>query len=189
MAGGDIEAELYPMKVSKLIWVLPLALSVGCVSHRPRTYTVVPAPASPVSSRETVRVYPSGSTVVTAPPGVVAATPPVVSAPVVTAPVVTTPGTVLRTPTVVTEVPPDLPPATVASSENLAVAENIRTMLSADPALNSAARDVRISVYNGRITMTGRTVTELERQRLHTALSRLPGISRVDDRIQVDLQR
>jgi osmotically-inducible protein OsmY len=92
---------------------------------------------------------------------------------------------------VVTESPPDLPPTTttVASSASLALAENIRALLAADPTLNSAARDVRISVYNGRLTLTGRTVTELERQRLHSALAGLPGVSRVDDRVQVDLQR
>ena len=187
------------MKIAKLLWVLPLAAAVGCVSHRTRTYAVVPANStttttvSPVSTRETVRVYPSDTTVVTTPPRVVTTTRPVVTTttPTVSTPVVTAPGTVISTPVVVTEMPPDLPPTTttVASSASLALAENIRALLAADTTLNSAARDVRISVYNGRLTLTGRTVTELERQRLHSALAGLPGVSRVDDRVQVDLQR
>jgi hypothetical protein len=168
------------MKFMKLIWALPLALGAGCVhSHRNPTYTVVPAPA-PVSSRPAVRVYPSETTTVVTTPKVVTAPPAIV----------TTPSTVVTTtPGIYTELPPDVPPTTVASSDNLAMAENIRQALSADPSLNSAARNARISVYNGRVTLTGRAATDLERQRLHTALASLPGVSRVDDRLVVDLPR
>ena len=172
------------MKPYKLFWILPLAITVGCVkSHQPR-YAVVPATTTPVSTRETVRVYPSTTTtvpttttVVTAPPKVITTTP---------STVVTTPSTVISAPAVVTELPPDLPPTTVASADNLTVAESIRRMLATDSALNSAARDVRISVYNGRVTLTGQTDTVNERQRLQSAIASVPGVTRVDDRLTVD---
>jgi osmotically-inducible protein OsmY len=69
------------------------------------------------------------------------------------------------------------------------LAENIRRLLASQPNLNSAARNVRFSVYSGRVIMTGTTVTQGERQLLHSAVGGLPGVSRVDDKVQVDLSR
>jgi osmotically-inducible protein OsmY len=71
----------------------------------------------------------------------------------------------------------------------MATADTIRNVLLADPALASAARDMRISVLNGQITMTGRVVTQHDRERLHSAIAGIPGAYRVDDRVQVELNR
>jgi BON domain-containing protein len=75
------------------------------------------------------------------------------------------------------------------SSGDLAVANTIRQLFVADPTLASAARNVRISVINGYVTMTGTVLTEHERSTLHSAIASIPGVTRVDDRVQVDLNR
>jgi hypothetical protein len=192
------------MRITNLVSALGLTLAVGCVhSHRTAHYAATPAVVTPTSTRPPVRVYqePTRSVITTSPEVVTAPVitgPPVVRTPAVVttpsvvtrAPVVTTPSVTtipsVTVPSVIVETPPDAP--TSAQSENLALAENIRRALAADTLLNSAARDVRMSVYNGRVTMTGRTVSEAERQRLHSAISGLPGVYRLDDRIQVDLR-
>jgi len=140
-------------------------LASGCVySHRqPVVYTPVPTVVAPVSERSVVRVYPEASTVV---------------------PV--TPSTTVVEPSTTTAVA--TPRATVAAGD-LAMADSIRRMFAADPALATAARNVRISVINGQITMTGTVLTEHDRSILHSAIGGMPGVNRFDDRVQVDLNR
>ena len=65
----------------------------------------------------------------------------------------------------------------------------MRKMFEADPNLASAARNVRISVLSGQVTMTGTVVTQSDREALHSAVNTTPGVFRVDDRVQVDLNR
>ena len=152
------------MKFTKLIGIsLPLVLCWGCVySHRNGVvYGPEPVVVTPTSERHVVRVYPEATTVV---PGTT-----VVPAPSTT--VVPSPNT-----------------ASFASGD-LAIADSMRRMFQADPTLASAARNVRISVLNGQVTMTGTVVTQSDREALHSAVNTTPGVSRVDDRVQVDLNR
>ena len=130
------------------------------------------------------------------PPVVYSTTPTVITEPIVTpSPTIVTP-----TPTVVAPISdrpvvrvyPEVPtvaPTTTVSSQDMATADTIRNVLLADPALASAARDVRISVLNGQITMTGTVVTQHDRERLHSAIPGIPGAYQVDDRVQVELNR
>jgi len=123
---------------------------------------------------------------------------------IITEPVVPTPNTTIVTPapTVlsptsdrpVVRVYPEAPAvvdtsaATSAiSSQDLATADTIRKLLIADPTLASAARNVRISVLNGQITMTGTVLTQHDREMLRSAIARIPGAFQVDDRVQVEL--
>jgi hypothetical protein len=167
------------MKLTRIFWIIPLALSAGCVSHRPLVYSSTPDVVTPTSEREAVRVYPSTTTTVVSPPSTV-----------VTAPaVVTTSPAIPGAPLVVTEAPPNVAPSTLVVADNTAVAERIRSLLAEDSYLNSAARSVRFSVYNGRVTMTGRTGTNSERERLHSAIAAVPGVYQVEDRVSLNLER
>lgn len=147
------------MKIAKLSWILLLFLAAGCI----------------YSHRQPGVVYESVTPTVTVP----------TSERPVTRVYTETPATVVA-PTVIAE--PATPTTTVASTD-LAMADNIRKMLLADPALSSAARNVRIAVFDGRVTMTGTVVTVHDREILHSALSTMPGVTRLDDQVQVDLQR
>jgi hypothetical protein len=75
------------------------------------------------------------------------------------------------------------------ASGDVAIAGAMRRMFEADPNLASSARNVRITVLNGQVTMTGTVVTQNDREALHSAVNTTPGVSRVDDRVQVDLNR
>jgi BON domain-containing protein len=87
-----------------------------------------------------------------------------------------------------TTVVPATPTPTVSAGD-LAVANTIRDILAADPTLASVARNVRISIVNSDVTMTGTVLTEHDRAGLHSAIAGIPGVNRVDDRVQVDLNR
>jgi len=62
-------------------------------------------------------------------------------------------------------------------------------MIADDGELLAAARNARISVYNGQVTITGTTITREQRQRLHIAIEGLPGVYRLDDRLRATLDR
>ena len=148
------------MKFRKLLWfVFPITLAAGCVySHRePVTYTT-PAASTvvvPTSTRPATRVYPPATTVVT------------------------------ETPVVITEAPPGVPSSTTTRPSDLALANSIRGMLGGDSALAAAARNVRMSVYDGRVALTGTTFTDQDREQIHSAIASLPGVTRVEDNVQV----
>jgi hypothetical protein len=82
-----------------------------------------------------------------------------------------------------------LPSTSTVASGDLAVADAMRKMFEADPALAAAARNVRITVLQGQVTMTGTVVTQNDRESLHSAVNTTPGVYSVDDRVQVDLNR
>ena len=90
-------------------------------------------------------------------------------------------------PMVIAEAPTGI--AARPTSNDMALAESIRNMLATDGGLNSSARNVRISVYDGLVNMTGTTVTQADRERLHSAIAGLPGVYRVNDKVEVDLNR
>jgi len=146
-------------------------LTSGCVySHRNPPVVYSPTPA-----------------VITAEPAIVAPSTTVITP----APTVVTPTSDRPVVRVYPETPivaADTTPTTVPSAD-WATADTIRKVLVADPTLASAARNVRISVLNGQVTMTGAVLTQHDRELLHSAIAGMPGVSRVDDRVQVELNR
>jgi BON domain-containing protein len=170
--------------------IVPLILTAGCVDSQRAPYAYTPAytttpstvTVSPTSEYGTERVYAVPSeTVVTTPPSVVYETsrqPVVPAAPVVTS----------QAPFIITE-PPRNAAVGTTSSTDLVLAGELRRMIVDDDELLAAARNVRISIYNGRVTLTGTTVTRAERERLHAAVESVPGVYNVDDRVRPTLNR
>jgi osmotically-inducible protein OsmY len=103
--------------------------------------------------------------------------------------VTTVPGTTYTTPVIITDAPANVSPTAGVVAANNAVGEKIRSLLVEDAYLNSAARDVRFSVYDGRVTMTGRTGTATQRERMQAAIAALPGVYQVEDRVELNLGR
>jgi hypothetical protein len=77
---------------------------------------------------------------------------------------------------------------TGAHDADLNLAENIRSGLSSDTSLMDAARNVQMSIYDGRVTMTGTTSSESARQLLHSAIAAMPGVASLDDQVAVELR-
>jgi len=165
-------------------------MTAGCVQSHRQPYAYTPAytttpttlTVSPTSDYPTERVYTTPTdTVITPPPRVVYSAP--------TETVIPQTSVVAQgAPLVVGEVPANAPVAT-ASAEDVALANQIRQMIADDGELRAAARNARISIFNGQVTITGTTVTREQRQRLHNAIEGLPGIYRLDDRLRATLER
>jgi hypothetical protein len=138
---------------------------------------------TPTSTYNTERVYTvPGPTVVTTPSTVVQTVPDQT---------VTVPGSaVVATPSplIVTEAPTEAPAGPTRAAD-LVLAGEIRRMISDDGDLISAARNTRISIYNGIVTITGTTITRDQRERLHAAIESVPGIIKLDDRVRATLDR
>jgi len=166
-----------------LIVTLPLILSAGCVQSHRAPYAYTPAysttpnvvTVAPTSDYQTERVYsvPTETVVTTAPPR---------------APYEVTVPTTSPTPVIVTEAPSTVPTAPTSSSD-LVLAGEIRRVIAQDPDFIAAARDTRISIWGGVVTLTGTTVTRTERERLHRAIEGVPGIYKLDDRLRATLDR
>jgi len=176
------------MTIKKIVQItIPLVLTAGCVeSHRqPYAYTTTPTAitVAPTSDYPTERVYSVPTdTVITPPPVVTYSTP---TETVIPRSSVAPPGS----PIIVVERPSSVPITTTTSSADVALANQIRQMIADDGDLLAAARNARISVYNGTVTMTGTTVTREERNRLHNAIEGVPGVYRLDDRLRATLER
>jgi len=79
-------------------------------------------------------------------------------------------------------------PATVRAND-LELADRIRRMFQTDPTLSSISRNVTITVRDGSATMTGTVLTQSDREMLRRAIRSTPGLERLEDRTQVDLNR
>jgi len=79
-------------------------------------------------------------------------------------------------------------PVTGAHDADLALAEDIRAGLSNNTSLLDAARNVQMSIFDGRVTLTGTTGTESARQLLHSAIGAMPGVTSLDDQVRVELR-
>ena len=69
-----------------------------------------------------------------------------------------------------------------ASSQDWALAQEVRSLLMSDRKLGEGA-PVAAVVNNGVVTLRGEVRNEKERQRLHDAIGRLPGVQRVEDQL------
>jgi hypothetical protein len=161
---------------------VPLILTAGCVQSHRGTYAYTPAysaptavTVSPASDYNRDRVYriPTETIVTTSPT--------TVEVPSTT--VATGPG-----PVIVTEPPPNAPVLTAHQSD-LVLAGEIRQVIAQDGDLVAAARDTRISIYDGIVTITGTTVTRNDRERLLRAIGTVPGIRSIDNRVRATLDR
>ena len=70
-----------------------------------------------------------------------------------------------------------------ATSQDWALAEEIRSLLMADRKLGNAPT-VAV-VKNGVVTLRGDVRNKKDRQRLHEEIARLPGVQRVDDEMEM----
>ena len=163
------------MKFPKIFYVIaPAVLVSGCVeSHRqpvvysdPSSFNRTPMPAY-------------------SPPPPAYSTP----APVIVAPTSERPDVrIYAADSAPVVVSPPAPIITYSPAESdLALANSLRQMLSADSSLASAARNVRMSIRDGRVTLTGTTSSERARQLMERAVAGTPGVAAVEDRVQVDL--
>jgi hypothetical protein len=69
-----------------------------------------------------------------------------------------------------------------ASSQDWTLAEEIRGLLTSEPKLGNAP--VVAVVKNGVVTLHGDVRNEKDRRRLHDEISRLPGVTRIDDQME-----
>jgi osmotically-inducible protein OsmY len=69
-----------------------------------------------------------------------------------------------------------------ASTQDWALAQEIRSMLMSDRKLGNAP--MAAVVNNGVVTLKGDVRNEKDRQRLHDAIARLPGVQRVEDEME-----
>jgi osmotically-inducible protein OsmY len=69
-----------------------------------------------------------------------------------------------------------------ASSQDWQIAQEIRSLLSADPKLGNAP--MAAVVNNGVVTLRGDVRNKKDRQKLHDQIAALPGVVRVDDQME-----
>jgi hypothetical protein len=80
-------------------------------------------------------------------------------------------------------------PSSQVKSSDLEMADRIRRMFQSDESLSAIARNVRITVQDGLAIMTGSVLTAGDRSILQRAVASTPGLYRVDNRTQVELNR
>src|SRR5262245_45674938 len=80
-------------------------------------------------------------------------------------------------------------PSAPVKPSDLEIADEIRRMFQSDESLSAIARNVRITVQDARAIMTGSVLTAGDRGILYRAVANTPGLYRVDDRTQVELNR
>jgi hypothetical protein len=166
-----------------LVLTLPFILTAGCVQSHRGTYAYNPAystaptavAVSPTSDYNRERVYRVPTETVVTTRTTTVEVPPT--------PVATRPG-----PVIVSEPPPNAPVST-ASASDLVLGGEIPRAIAQDGDFVAAARDTRISIYDGIVTITGTTVTRNDRERLLRAIETVPGIRSIDNRVRATLDR
>jgi len=83
-----------------------------------------------------------------------------------------------------TVTPPSAPPPNVTPGD-VTVATAVSQLLKGDPTLASASRNVRAAVDHGVVTLRGSVPTEHQRYEIVNRISRLPGVTRVADALDV----
>ena len=82
---------------------------------------------------------------------------------------------------------PILVPEESATDETETLSGAVKRILSDNPDVD--ATNVRASVRHGILILTGRARSETERQEIHNQLASIPGVDRVDDKLEVDSAR
>ncbi|HTL17332.1 MAG TPA: BON domain-containing protein [Patescibacteria group bacterium] len=73
------------------------------------------------------------------------------------------------------------PPPAGASSQDWALAEEIRSLLTSDRKLGDAP--MAATVHNGVVTLRGSVRNDRQRRQLRDEIAQLPGVQRVDDQM------
>jgi hypothetical protein len=82
--------------------------------------------------------------------------------------------------------PPSAPPPGV-SQVDLAVAQQVSQALKTDPLLESISDNVQATVHKGIVTLRGSVPSEHARDQLTERLSKLPGVDRLDNDVDVNI--
>jgi len=83
---------------------------------------------------------------------------------------------------------PIVAPGPIVAGRDLATADIIRQLFEADTGLAATARNVQIAVDDGRVIMRGTVASDHDRDELERRLARLPGVGRVDNRLELELR-
>ena len=148
------------MKLLKLTCLFAPVLAAGCVhSHRaPVVYTTPAAPTTVYTTPATVPVTPTSPR----PEVRVYAPEP-------------------------NEAPGTMPVISYVNDSDLAIAQSIRRTFSADTDLASASRNMRMTIRDGHVVLTGNAPSENARQLVERTLTAIPGVVSIDDQSRVDL--
>jgi hypothetical protein len=184
----------HDMKIIKLLWTLPAAALVGCVSHRAAVYSdisVTPTTGTAVVAPATAVVTPETTTVITPEPGTATVA---VPTPPLTPTSVASDVRVYPEPkiSITTPVPPPVTtttlPGVIATSDpaDIVVTEQIRAMLQADTA--HVYRNIDFAVDKGKVSLRGAVPTDNDRIELQNRLAAIPGVRVVDNKLDVELR-
>jgi hypothetical protein len=145
------------MKLQKLFFIgIPFALCAGCIqSHRPVVYRTDPTTTVVAPTSERQVVRVYPEPPAPAPRAVIVEP---------------------SNPTTVTSTP---------SARDLAIADSIRQMYDADPALASRVTNVKTSVYDGRVTLQGAVPTRAEKGELQRRILTIPSVVEVNNKLNV----
>jgi hypothetical protein len=75
-----------------------------------------------------------------------------------------------------------------ASDPDVELAQSLSQLLKGDPYLNAISDNVEAGVNSGVVVLRGSVPTEDDRQRLENRVSRLPGVARVYNHLDIDLR-
>ncbi len=115
--------------------------------------------------------------------------PPLVYTPVPAAVVPPTPTSDVPAVRVYPELPPGVTTAPPGVSESdLAIADSIREVLKGNGPLSGTARNVEATVNGGVVTLKGIVDTDTARQEIASRIAGLPGVTRVDNELSVQLR-
>ncbi len=73
-----------------------------------------------------------------------------------------------------------------AVNPNVALAHSVSQALKGDPVMAAASGNVEATVDDGVVTLRGTVPTEHERDEIVDRISKLPGVTRVDDRLGLE---
>ncbi len=82
--------------------------------------------------------------------------------------------------------PSGAPPPAI-SALDLRVAEQVSRTLKTDPLLESISGNIQTTIQNGVLTLRGAVPTEHALDELTERLSRLPGVDRIDNKLDINL--
>lgn len=83
---------------------------------------------------------------------------------------------------------PPPPGATAASPQDLAIADSVRSIIHDQPIIPSVGNNVRATVLDGAVTLSGTVPSETEHDEIVSRIRKLPGVTRVTDHLLVSLR-
>ena len=78
------------------------------------------------------------------------------------------------------------PPAAASTEADQKLADQVRTALGGTAEANAeAAKSIQVAASSGTITLKGSVKTEEEKTRIETAAKAVPGVSKVENQLEV----